>query len=263
MAFVEILKKSLLRAMPGLYSQLQEAWTSHRINRITRTIIKRHGLVVLNGPFAGMRYVPQAAGSSLLPKLLGCYESELHSTLADVIDFNYRQVVDVGCAEGYYAVGLATRIPEARVFAFDTDVQARELCKELAQANGVSDRVRVSGECTDEQLATLLDDRTLVICDCEGCELQVLNPSMVPSLYLSDVLVELHDFIDESISQTILSRFAQTHDISLINTVERDPSTCPVLEDFNDWDQRVAVAEFREEQMQWAFMRSKRHLVSA
>jgi 2-polyprenyl-3-methyl-5-hydroxy-6-metoxy-1,4-benzoquinol methylase len=126
MAFAGILKKSLLRAAPGLYTQLQEVWTSRRIDRITRAIVKRHGLVVLDGPFAGMRYVPQAAGSSLLPKLLGCYEAELHPTLTSVFSLNYRQVVDVGCAEGYYAVGLATRILEARVFAFDTDMQARE-----------------------------------------------------------------------------------------------------------------------------------------
>jgi hypothetical protein len=204
-----------------------------------------------------MRYVPGAAGSSLLPKLLGCYEEELHSTLASIIDFDYRQIVDVGCAEGYYAVGLAIRIPQSRVFAFDIDLQARQFCQELAKANGVSGRVQVGGECTGEQLATLLDDRTLLICDCEGCEIGVLNPSEVPNLRLVDVLVELHDFIDRSISETIVSRFAQTHDISLINTTGRDPSNYPALKNFDDWDRRVAVAEFREEQMQWAFMRAR------
>ena len=259
MALPATLKKRLHRAVPELYAQVQEAWTSHRIGRITRTIVKRHGLIVLDGPFAGMRYVPQAAGSSLLPKLLGCYEAELHPTLASIISSDYRQVVDVGCAEGYYAVGLAMRIPDARVFAFDIDKRAQRLCKDLAEANGVADRVLVAGECTGEQLAALLDDRTLVICDCEGCELAVLNPGEVPNLSLSDVLVELHDFIDGSISQTIISRFGPTHDIALIDTSERDPSGWPVLESFNDADRRVAVAEFREEKMQWAYMRSRRH----
>jgi hypothetical protein len=255
------MKKSLNRAVPGVYAQLQEAWTSHRISRITRTIVKRHGLVVLAGPFAGIRYVPQAAGSSLLPKLLGSYEAELHPTLSDIISFNYTQVVDVGCAEGYYAVGLATKIPDTRVFAFDIDTRARQLCKELAKANGVADRVVVAGECTGERLENLIDDRTLVICDCEGCELAILNPGVTPRLALSDVLVELHDFIDGSISKTIVSRFTPTHEITLINTAERDPSNWPALKSFNNWDQRVAVAEFREDKMQWAFMRSRRAAV--
>ncbi len=260
MSLVQTLKKILLRAAPAPYAKLQEAWTFHRINRITRAIVSRYGLVVLDGPFVGMRYVPQAACSSLLPKLLGCYEAELHPTLDAVINSGYRQIVDVGCAEGYYAVGLAKRIPEARVFAFDIDERARELCSELAKVNGVSERVVVAGECGSEQLIRLLDDRTLVICDCEGCELKLLNPNIVPNLCLTDVLVELHDFIDGSISQTIVARFTPTHDISIINSLDRDPSSCAALESFSDWDRRVAVAEFREDQMRWAFMRTRLHL---
>jgi len=73
----------------------------------------------------------------------------------------------------------------------------------------------------------------------------------------SDVLVELHDFIDRSISPTIISRFADTHDISVVSSLGRDPSTYSALETFNDWDRHVAVAEFRPEQMQWAFMHAK------
>lgn len=251
------LRRTLHRALPGPYLRLQEAWTYHRIDRITRAIIKRHGLVVLGGPFAGMRYVSQAACSSLLPKLLGCYEAELHPILEDVISADYGQIVDVGCAEGYYAVGLARKITTARVFAFDIDPRARELCGELAKANDVSERVIVAGECGKDQLSKLLDDRTLVICDCEGCELELLNPNVVPNLRLSDVLVELHDFIDGSISQTIVSRFSETHEISLINSQEHNPGDYAALEPFSEWDRRVAVSEFREDRMQWAFMKSR------
>lgn len=258
MLLVSNVKKLSNRVAPHLYTQLQERWTSHRINRITQAIIKRHGLVVLDGPFAGMRYVPEAAGSSLLPKLLGSYEAELHQTLATIIGSGSRTIIDVGCAEGYYAVGLALKMPGARVFAYDIDPRARRLCEELARVNGVSERVVVGKECDREQLEKSLDDRSLVICDCEGYELELLDPGRVLKLYVSDVLVELHDFIDRTISPTIISRFARTHDISLVSSLDRDPSTYSPLESFSDWDQRVAVAEFREEQMQWAFMRAKR-----
>lgn len=251
-------KKLSNRIAPNLYTQLQERWTSHRINKIAQLIVKRHGMVVIDGPFAGMRYVPEAAGSSLLPKLLGSYEAELHKSLDTIISSGYRRIIDVGCAEGYYAVGLAMKIPHVRVFAYDSNPRARRLCEELAEANGVSERVVVDGECNSEQLAKALDDRCLVICDCEGYELELLDPVRVPGLCVCDLLVELHDFIDGSISPTILSRFAETHDISLISSLDRDPSTYPALESFNDWDRRVAVAEFREEQMQWALMRAKR-----
>ena len=253
----ENVKKISHRVAPNLYAQLQERWTHHRINKLTQAIVKRYGPVVLAGPFAGMLYVAEAAGSSLLPKLLGSYEAELSQWVTAIIDSDYGRIIDVGCAEGYYAVGLALRVPETRVFAFDIDPRARQLCEEMAEVNGVSERVAVRDECNCERLDALLDDRSLVICDCEGYELELLDPGRVPNLRVSDVLVELHDFVDRSISPTIISRFADTHDISLISSLERDPSTYPALETFNDWDRHVAVAEFRPEQMQWAFMRAK------
>jgi len=256
MTLVENVKRISHRIAPDLYAQLQERWTHHRINKLTQAIVKRNGLVVLSGPFAGMVYVAETAGNSL-PKLLGSYEAELRQWVTAIINTGYGKIINVGCAEGYYAVGLALRVPETRVFAFDIDPRARQLCEKMAEVNGVSERVVVRGECNCERLDALLDDRSLVICDCEGCELGLLDPGRVPNLRVSDVLVELHDFIDRSISPTIISRFADTHDISIISSLERDPSTYPALETFNDWDRHVAVAEFRPEQMQWAFMRAK------
>lgn len=256
MSLVDNVKKISHRVAPNLYAQLQERWTHHRINKITQAIIKRYGLVVLTGPFAGMLYVAEPGGGSL-PKLLGSYETELHQWVTAIINTGYGKIINVGCAEGYYSVGLALKVPETHVIAFDIDPRARQLCEKMAKLNGVSERVMVRGECTCEGLDGLLDNRSLVIFDCEGCELGLLDPGRVPNLRVSDVLVELHDFIDRSISPTIISRFADTHDISLVSGLERDPSTYPALETFNDWDRHVAVTEFRPERMQWAFMRAK------
>lgn len=264
MSLVEALKKGLFRATPALYLRLQEAWTSYEVKRITQRIIARHGLVIQEGPFAGMHYLPEAAGSSLLPKLLGCYEAELHSTLTEAIKADYSHIIDVGCAEGYYAVGLAILLVDARVFAFDIDPRARELCEAIARLNGVSERVEVAGECAINHLASVIEGantdlrgRTLILCDCEGCEMHLLNPDLVPRLKGCDILVELHDLIDRNISKTIVSRFQGTHDISLITSTKRDPSSFKALEGLSDRARRVAVSEFRDGQMQWAFMRAR------
>jgi methylase of polypeptide subunit release factors len=52
-------------------------------------------------------------------------------------------VIDIGAAEGYYAIGFARRLPAARVIASDLDPVARLLCWLLARRNGVGDRVSV------------------------------------------------------------------------------------------------------------------------
>src|SRR5687767_13183612 len=77
---------------------------------------------VRHGVFAGMHYpAMEAAGSAIFPKLAGCYEAELRSLMEQIVRTPYTTVVDVGCAEGYYAVGLALRMPQVNVLAFDMD----------------------------------------------------------------------------------------------------------------------------------------------
>ena len=66
--------------------------------------------VVLTGIFKGLKYPELTAyGSALYPKLIGSYEKELCPTLARLLEKNYSEIIDTGCAEGYYAVGLALK----------------------------------------------------------------------------------------------------------------------------------------------------------
>jgi hypothetical protein len=255
---VDSLKTILRNSLPGPYRSLQESLANRRLRRVSRMIEDECGLVVQSGPFAGMAYVSEAVCSSLVPKLLGSYEAELHEVLAEILTRDYETVIDVGCAEGYYAVGLALGLPRARVHAFDIDARARKLCTSLAQANKVADRVIVAVECDHEKLNKLICGSTLIVCDCEGCELQLLDPKFAPAILKSDLLVELHDMIVPNITPTILSRFAATHEITLVDAEERNPNDFPLLKDFDQLTQRTAVAEFRDGQMQWGYLRARR-----
>ncbi len=115
--------------------------------------IAMQGLTVHSGPFCGMRYIAEAAGSVLVPKLVGCYELEIREAVESALSMPYDTIVNVGCAEGYYAVGCAIRLPRAKVFAFDTDPYARRLCRQLAALNEVGERVKVGAFCTRKVLA--------------------------------------------------------------------------------------------------------------
>ena len=81
---------------------------------LVNTHLATEGAKITGGPFKGMDYVTAATEGPLIPRLLGTYESELHPYLAKLagggIDYC---VIDVGCAEGYYAVGPA-RLIDAR-----------------------------------------------------------------------------------------------------------------------------------------------------
>ena len=159
------------------------------------------------------RYGP--LGSALTPKLLGSYECELHPLIERLIARGYDDVIDVGCAEGYYATGMAMRLPQARVHAYDTSETARALCSAMVKLNGVAGRVSIQTTCTPETLITFpKPGRTLVIVDCESYEKVLFTPSVCDALKGCDVLIEMHDFLDVTISTELEALFAVTHQLT-------------------------------------------------
>ena len=215
---------------------------------------------VRSGPFAGMMYVSVPSWGHLAPLLIGAYESELHGALEQLIARGYDIVIDVGCAEGYYVAGCARRLPDAIVHGFDMDPVALALCRQMADLNQVGERVRLHDACTPEKLNELIHERTLLIMDCEGREIDLLIPQRAPRLEQADLLVELHDFLDHTISERIVSRFEVTHEITLIDVKARDPRQYPELDGWPASIQSMALDERRPVEphpMQWGVFRSK------
>lgn len=75
---------------------------------------------VLGGPFKGMQYGQIISyGSVLPPKILGFYESEISVVFQNLKCKKFDVIIDIGSAEGYYAVGLARMNKAQLVYAFD------------------------------------------------------------------------------------------------------------------------------------------------
>ena len=111
---------------------------------VTHLAYVRTGGSVYSGPFVGMKYIRDSWFGGYIPKLLGVYERELHGAVEAAIAPNRDLVVDVGAAEGYYAVGLCRRLPQAKHIAFEMGEEARVMMAELAQSN--SCQIDIRGE---------------------------------------------------------------------------------------------------------------------
>ncbi len=183
----------------------------------------RSPILVQRGPFEGMHYFDEVVWGSITPKWLGSYEAELHPIIAEIRQQSYRTVIDVGSAEGYYAVGLALILSDANVFAFDTDFLSRRQVARLAGLNAAEGRVHVRSLCTHAELEALAQGETLVVCDIEGFETELLNPAQARSLLRSDVLVEIHEESEPSVAVEALlrTRFDSTHTIRRIEATSR------------------------------------------
>lgn len=220
----------------------------------TARYLAGHGRSVRHGPLAGLAYPPALDGTGdLVAKLLGTYELELREELERWVAAGHPHVVDVGCAEGYYAVGLARAMPGTTVHAFDIDAGARERCTALAEANGVQDRVVLGGMCTPQTLQEAFPPRGVaLLSDCEGYERVLLDPAAAPVLAGWHILVELHEFLDPDITQAIAARFARTHEVRVIPGSERDGDAVPELAGFAPAERAVLLDEHRPAAMRWA-----------
>lgn len=163
--------------------------------------------------------------------------------------------MNVGCGEGHYAIGLARNLPGAQIIAFESSDRARSICRRAAEINHVDLEIR--GECTINEFSKTMETPASVLMDCEGAELQLLQPDLVPSLLKSDILVECHDVLYPNLTSTITCRFEDTHRIEFIGEGTRHSVPHPSLSDWSSVDRWLAICEFRPVAMNWLFMQAK------
>lgn len=226
---------------------------------IQNTVIKHEGTRVLQGPLAGLDFIEQSAEGCHIAKLLGTYEQPLHPYIDEAMRAPYEVVLNIGCAEGYYAVGLARRMPSAEIYAFDLNPVAQQTCKALAEKNNVSDRIQIGALFKPEDFSQFENRKVLVLCDIEGAELDLLDPEISPSMAGMDLIVEAHDCLVPNASKVLKERFARTHEITQVNddgqrSFENAPNWFYSLAHL---DQLIATWEWRSGPTPWLVMRAK------
>ena len=224
---------------------------------IANTLIARSGTRIAHGPFAGMDYPVAASEGARAPRLLGIYETSLHPVIETVIARAPAQVLDIGCAEGYYAVGLARRLADSVIHARDTDPKAQALCATLAQANGVADRLRIGGEVRHADFALCDAAPTFVLCDIEGAEGALLDPALAPALTRADILVEVHEGMRPGLLATLTRRFTPSHRITRIDRTLRPDLLPDWAETLSDLDRLLMLWEWRASPTPWLWLEAR------
>ncbi len=178
---------------------------------------------VVGGPFKGMRYHGKSVCGAALPKAMGVYEYELAPFLLKWSAIPFQRIINIGAGEGYYAVGCARLWPRATITAFETGEEGRALLARNVDLNGLQSRVRIMGHCGRKLLQAAISDgqQALVIADVEGAEGQLLDPDNIPGLVDAHIIVEIHDFVDDRLGQTVVSQLKSSHTIEEVHTQRR------------------------------------------
>lgn len=231
-----------------------------RCNAIQLALIKQHGAIVMQGPFEGLKLTDRSAEGCHIPKLLGCYEQPLFPHLERAILANYDTILNIGCAEGYYAIGMARRLPGATIYAYDVNPSAQAACAELASRNDVKDRVKIGGLFSPADFSSFANNNTLIVCDIEGGEKALLNPEISPALRKFDLIVEIHECMEPGLTKEMVRRFSGTHEITVImDSGQRQLKSIPEwFVNLSNLDQLLAVWEWRSGPTPWLVMRARK-----
>jgi len=267
------MKNFLKRLLESKAPFLLDAYRSINNRRLFR---RRHGslqkrmhvlffggkkIKVLSGPFKELNYFNEIVWGSITPKWLGSYEHELNKIIEEIVSRDYAVIIDIGCAEGYYAVGLAYRIPGVQILAYDTDFVSRRQTRKLARLNGLEGRVKVSDYCSGTEIAQHASDNPLIVCDIEGFERSLLDPVSCPSLLKLDILVEVHEVNRVPSTLDLLkSRFSASHSLEHIVATDRDEWIRRMMNDARLPIGREhlyeAVNEHRSNGFRWLWMKA-------
>ena len=136
------------------------------INRLKETLSKsvaeKFNYVVSYGAFTGMRLLPfQFWGQGDLgTKILGLYEKEVVDLFSRIKKkHNYSILVDIGAADGYYAIGSLYSHDVNEVIAFENSQRGRDNLLKHAKLNKVDNKITLLNKATETTLENILSKK--------------------------------------------------------------------------------------------------------
>lgn len=248
-AVVRVLQKLL--GVPGEITAGREAVNQH--------LSKLYGHTVAHGVFKDMRLSKEQwwGGSYLASKLLGTYEQHIAEHLERLAEPD-GVLIDIGAADGYFAVGCLRRGFFARAVCFEIAAAGRQKILENAKQNTVSeDKITVHGAADRDQIRSIAAEipRGVILCDIEGAEFDLLDTDLLQACQHLHIIVELHDWsADRADRAQLVKRAEAFFTVETLRSGAVAPEMFPELFGFRDDYRMLAFSEGRGEMGDWLLM---------
>ena len=277
-----IIKNSLLFRILRFFSTLKKdgfIWTIVRIflstlkqpneiqrakNKVLNKIILEHGYQVAYGAFKGMKLSKNIywAKNDLITQILGVYEKHV---LKKIIEFSKKgnyPFIDIGAADGYFAIGMAFSETFKKIYAFEIDEGGRKSLNKNIENNLCKDKVVVDIEANFETLKEIVDKNksAVILIDIEGSEFDLLDNKLLKLLSNCYIVCELHPALSANgfEKQNMLINNAKAFfDVSIIQRESYCPNKFFELNEFTDEERLIAFGEGRENNMNWLILEPK------
>lgn len=251
------------RLLQSLQARIGAEPLTWRIRReIGGQLYKRFDGKIKYGVFQGQRLgLNEWWGRyDIAPMLLGTYEMHVQNKLKALAQKD-ALFVDIGAADGFYAVGAVSSGLYARAVCFEISSTGREMIKKNCVANNVENLVKIRGEVNKEELIGEINKwlgRVVILCDIEGGEFVLFNTELLQELCECSVIIELHDFSEDRSREKDLCRLAEKYfHIEYVKELPVDPSSIPELSVYDNESRLLSLSEGRPFIMNWLLLNPK------
>jgi len=234
----------------------REKWRKETIRerqeRISIEVFDLLGGEVKYGPFKGLKLDKETwwGRLDLGSQCLGLYEKELLQQIEAITENKYQTFIDIGAADGYYAIGMLKSKKVKKTICFEQAQKGRDAIFSKYHINGSVGELTVHGEASMNSLSKLQQrdlKNSITLIDIEGGEFDFLNMATLNLLSSSLVFIEIHNWVENFLSRyaTLLRDAEALFQIEVVSPVERNTAGISELRDFTDDNRLLLTSERR------------------
>jgi hypothetical protein len=190
----------------GFYSkEILEAFGKETVRerklRVSTEVYDMCGGYVATGPFKDMKL----SKSSWLPGLdlgsmcLGLYERGLLDSIVEEFNNSGRQLfIDIGAADGYYAIGLLNAQLVSKAICFELRTISQESIINNWKVNNEPGSIEVYGDVLKnfDKIYHSENQNAVILIDIEGVEFELFKQIDLKYLQNAVIYIEIHNWVD-------------------------------------------------------------------
>ena len=232
----------------------RRTWQSETVQqRVERISLETYGLcsgVVRYGLFKGMRLSDNTwwGKADLGSQCLGLYEKQI----LDLVSRSgpYDTFLDIGAADGYYAIGMLHAQMAKRSICFEISEKGQASIRENWALNKSIGKLEVHGEANKVTLGKIvpkLTGKSLVLIDIEGAEFLLLTPKIITMLKRFEIIIEIHNWVENFRSKytELLTNLNKHYEINVLKNAAQNTENIPLLRSYTDENRLLVASERR------------------
>ena len=252
---VKLSEKNVKLSLPDSITNAKQA--------VYDILLKEHGRVVANGPFAGMIMNSQIwGGLDINAKILGTYESHVIDELIAISQANSGPFIDIGAADGFFAIGAVISGIAQETYAFEVDASSRRSIAINAADNNLHEQIQIREIANTQTISDVLkkEQKAKILIDIEGGEYELLDSDFLDKISNCDVIVELHpNLVKHGIKkqEELISRLQRHFYVEFFQKNILPTGSFPELANLSDDKRLLALSENRAFEMWWIKLNPK------